>query len=212
MDLSSIQEHALATALLFSGAYLGGSISSAILVCRLFGLPDPRTEGSHNPGATNVMRLGGKPAAALTLAGDVLKGVIPVLIAHQLDLGLMIAALAGFFAFLGHLLPVFFQFRGGKGVATAFGLLFALYWPLGVATGACWLLVFGCRVFRQVSAILVRVYCSRWPYGVGHSRGLTGDSHQYSGHRRAPDGPSAGRGLSNSGYRNPVGGFSYLFG
>lgn len=157
MDLSSIQEHALATALLFSGAYLGGSISSAILVCRLFGLPDPRTEGSHNPGATNVMRLGGKPAAALTLAGDVLKGVIPVLIAHQLDLGLMVAALAGFFAFLGHLLPVFFQFRGGKGVATAFGLLFALYWPLGLATGVCWLLVFGISRISSLASMLAFV-------------------------------------------------------
>ncbi len=157
MDLTAIQEHALATALLFAGAYLGGSISSAILVCRLFGLPDPRTEGSHNPGATNVMRLGGKPAAALTLAGDVFKGVVPVLIAHLLDLGILIAALAGFFAFLGHLLPVFFQFRGGKGVATAFGLLFALYWPLGVATGVCWLVVFGLSRISSLASMLAFV-------------------------------------------------------
>ena len=81
MDFATLQAHGLITALLCVAAYLGGSISSAILVCRLFGLPDPRTEGSRNPGATNVLRLGGKPAAALTLAGDVLKGVIPVLVA-----------------------------------------------------------------------------------------------------------------------------------
>jgi len=154
VDLTAIQEHALATALLFAGGYLGGSISSAILVCRLFGLPDPRTEGSHNPGATNVMRLGGKPAALMTLAGDVLKGVIPVLVALFLDLGILIAALAGFFAFLGHLLPVFFQFRGGKGVATAFGLLFALYWPLGLATGVCWLAVFSVSRISSLASML----------------------------------------------------------
>lgn len=143
MDFATLQAHGLITALLCVAAYLGGSISSAILVCRLFGLPDPRTEGSHNPGATNVLRLGGKPAAALTLAGDVLKGVIPVLVAvHWLELPLLIAALAGWFAFLGHLFPVFFQFQGGKGVATAFGLLFALHWPTGLVTGAVWLVLF----------------------------------------------------------------------
>jgi len=105
--------------------YLMGSISSAILVCRLFGYPDPRTEGSNNPGATNVLRIGGKPAAALTLLGDVLKGVIPVILARSLDMGPFVAALVGTSAFLGHLYPVFFHFQGGKGVATAFGLLFA---------------------------------------------------------------------------------------
>ena len=97
--------------------YLMGSISSAILVCRLFGYPDPRTEGSNNPGATNVLRIGGKPAAALTLLGDVLKGVIPVVLAHYLGMGPFVAALVGTFAFLGHLFPVFFHFQGGKGVA-----------------------------------------------------------------------------------------------
>jgi acyl phosphate:glycerol-3-phosphate acyltransferase len=143
VDFATLQAHGLITALLCVAAYLGGSISSAVLVCRLFGLPDPRTEGSHNPGATNVLRLGGKPAAALTLAGDVLKGVIPVLVAvHWLELPLLIAALAGWFAFLGHLFPVFFQFQGGKGVATAFGLLFALHWPTGLVTGAVWLTLF----------------------------------------------------------------------
>ena len=137
MDFATLQDHGLITALLCVAAYLGGSISSAILVCRLFGLPDPRTQGSNNPGATNVLRLGGKPAAALTLIGDVLKGVIPVLAAlHWLELPVLIAALAGWFAFLGHLFPIFFRFQGGKGVATAFGLLFALHWPTGLLTGA----------------------------------------------------------------------------
>lgn len=143
MDFATLQDHGLITALLCIAAYLGGSISSAILVCQLFGLPDPRTQGSNNPGATNVLRLGGKPAAALTLAGDVLKGVIPVLAAlYWLDLPVLIAALAGWFAFLGHLFPVFFRFQGGKGVATAFGLLFALHWPTGLLTGAVWLALF----------------------------------------------------------------------
>ena len=166
MDLSPLQDNALTTALLFVGAYLGGSISSAILVCRLFGLPDPRTEGSQNPGATNVMRLGGKPAALLTLAGDVLKGVIPVLVARWLDLGPLIAALAGFFAFLGHLLPVFFQFRGGKGVATAFGLLFALHWLTGIGTGLAWLLVFGITrissLASMISFVLMPLFVWLW--------------------------------------------------
>ncbi|PKM22953.1 MAG: acyl-phosphate glycerol 3-phosphate acyltransferase [Gammaproteobacteria bacterium HGW-Gammaproteobacteria-14] len=143
MEFATLQDHALITLLLCVAAYLGGSISSAILVCRLFGLPDPRTGGSNNPGATNVLRLGGKPAAAMTLCGDVLKGVIPVLAAiHWLELPLLIAALAGWFAFIGHLFPVFFQFQGGKGVATAFGMLFALHWPTGLLTGAIWLVLF----------------------------------------------------------------------
>lgn len=154
MDISSLQDNALTTALLCLAAYIGGSISSAILVCRIFALPDPRTEGSNNPGATNVMRLGGKPAAALTLAGDVLKGVIPVLVAMQFGLGPLIAALAGFAAFLGHLLPIFFQFRGGKGVATAFGLLFALHWPTGLATGALWLTCFAVTRISSLASMV----------------------------------------------------------
>lgn len=133
--------------------YLMGSISSAILVCRLFGYPDPRTEGSNNPGATNVLRIGGKPAAALTLLGDVLKGVIPVVLARYLDMGPFVAALVGTFAFLGHLFPVFFHFQGGKGVATAFGLLFALHWPSGLVAGAVWLLVFALTRISSLASL-----------------------------------------------------------
>lgn len=119
-------------------AYLLGSLSSAIIVCRLAGLPDPRSQGSGNPGATNVLRFGGKKMAALVLLGDILKGVIPVILARLLasdDLYLAAVMLA---AFLGHLYPLFFSFRGGKGVATALGAIVALYWPLGLALVGVW--------------------------------------------------------------------------
>ena len=108
------------------GGYLLGSVSSAVLVSKLLGLPDPRQSGSGNPGATNVLRLGNKLAAALTLLGDVLKGVLPVLIAKYLDAETSGMALAGLGAFLGHLFPVFFGFAGGKGVATSLGIFLAL--------------------------------------------------------------------------------------
>lgn len=124
-------------------AYLLGSVSTAIIVCRLLGLPDPRTEGSHNPGATNVLRLGGKGPAILTLLGDVLKGVVPVLIAkYGLHLSAPWLAGVGFAAFIGHLFPMFFRFAGGKGVATAMGVLLVLHWPLGLAVIGLWLAAF----------------------------------------------------------------------
>jgi glycerol-3-phosphate acyltransferase PlsY len=122
-------------------AYLVGSISSAILVCRLMGLPDPRTEGSGNPGATNVLRVGGKKAAAITLLGDMLKGLLPVLAANLLGTAPLTLALTGMAAFLGHLYPVFFGFRGGKGVATMLGVLFGFHWLVGAATAGTWLLI-----------------------------------------------------------------------
>ena len=125
--------------LIILGGYMFGSISTAIIVCKLMGLPDPRTEGSKNPGATNVARLGGKKAAALTLAGDMLKGLIPVLIAQYLQMSPVILAATALAAFLGHLYPVFFGFQGGKGVATAFGVIYGLYWPVGLLTTATWL-------------------------------------------------------------------------
>ena len=106
--------------------YLAGSVSTAIIVCRIMGLPDPRSEGSRNPGATNVLRFGGKKAAAITLAGDFLKGLAPVLLARLAGLEETGLALTGLAAFLGHLYPVFFGFAGGKGVATAFGVILAL--------------------------------------------------------------------------------------
>ncbi len=119
--------------------YLAGSLASAIIVCRIMGLPDPRSGGSGNPGATNVLRIGGKKAALLTLMGDVFKGVIPVLIAHALELAALSIALTCLGCFLGHLYPVFFRFQGGKGVATAFGAIIALNWQVGLAFGLIWL-------------------------------------------------------------------------
>jgi len=122
-------------------AYLIGSVSSAIIVCKAMGLPDPRTQGSNNPGATNVLRIGGKKAAAVTLLGDSLKGLIPMLAAHALDAAPLILALTGMAAFLGHLYPVFFGFKGGKGVATALGVQFGLHWMIGAGVGLIWLFV-----------------------------------------------------------------------
>lgn len=129
--------------------YLFGSVASAIIVCKALGLSDPRSGGSNNPGATNVLRLHGKQAAALTLAGDVLKGVIPVLIAHQVTDSSLIIGLTGLAAFLGHLYPIFFGFKGGKGVATFIGVLFATHWMLGLGFVIIWLLMAG--VFRYSS-------------------------------------------------------------
>jgi len=120
-------------------AYLLGSISSAIIVCKLMGLPDPRTQGSNNPGATNVLRIGGKKAAAITLFGDVLKGFIPVAVVHLFTDEPLIFALTAMAAFLGHLYPLFFSFKGGKGVATALGVQFGLHWQFGLAVAAIWL-------------------------------------------------------------------------
>jgi len=122
-------------------AYLFGSISSAIVICKLMGLPDPRNEGSGNPGATNVLRIGGKKAAIITLFGDVIKGVIPVLAAKWYGLDTFGLSLVAFAAFLGHLYPVFFRFEGGKGVATAFGCLIALNWQVGLMLSGTWLVI-----------------------------------------------------------------------
>ena len=132
--------------LLIAGGYLMGSLSSAIIICRLLGLPDPRSQGSGNPGATNVLRVGGKQAAAATLAGDMLKGLIPVLIARALQADVAVQSGVALAAFLGHLYPLFFGFKGGKGVATALGVLLGLHWPVGLLTNATWLVI--AAVFR----------------------------------------------------------------
>ncbi|MCB1756921.1 MAG: glycerol-3-phosphate 1-O-acyltransferase PlsY [Gammaproteobacteria bacterium] len=121
--------------------YLFGSISTAIITCKLMGLPDPRSSGSNNPGATNVLRIGNKKAAALTLFGDMLKGLLPVLLASALMSSATVIALTALGAFLGHLFPVFFGFRGGKGVATAIGAGFGLSWVSGLLIVASWLAV-----------------------------------------------------------------------
>jgi glycerol-3-phosphate acyltransferase PlsY len=122
-------------------AYLLGSVSSAIIVCRLMGLPDPRTEGSGNPGATNVLRIGGKKAAALTLLGDMLKGYLPVAVSVWAGLAPEVIIAIGVAAFVGHLWPVFFGFQGGKGVATELGVLFGLHPVIGLVIAGVWLLI-----------------------------------------------------------------------
>ncbi len=132
---------AVLTVFIITIAYLAGSISSAILVCRAFSLPDPRTEGSKNPGATNVLRLAGKKYAAFVMLCDVLKGLLPVLLAKALGVSNAAIAFTCLAAVIGHMYPVFFQFKGGKGVATAIGALLGLYFLLGVAVIATWLLV-----------------------------------------------------------------------
>jgi len=134
---------------LISLAYLLGSISTAIVVCKLMQLPDPRTQGSGNPGATNVLRVGGKIPAAITLFGDMLKGLLPVLAARYLELSLLAIALTGTAAFIGHLFPIFFGFKGGKGVATLLGVLFGFSWWVGLATAATWLII--AKVFKLSS-------------------------------------------------------------
>ncbi len=122
-------------------AYLMGSLSSAIILCRLAGLPDPRQQGSGNPGATNVLRFGGKKLAVLVLVGDMLKGLLPVLVVQWLALPPATVAAVGAAAFLGHLFPIFFGFRGGKGVATSLGVLLGFSWLLGLSIVAIWLVM-----------------------------------------------------------------------
>jgi glycerol-3-phosphate acyltransferase PlsY len=133
----------LATLAVIAGAYLVGSVSFAVVVSKLFGLPDPHSYGSGNPGATNVLRTGNKAAAALTLAGDCIKGFLAVWIAHRLGASWGDASLAtagaALAVFLGHIYPVFHRFAGGKGVSTAAGVAFALAVPLGVALLGVWL-------------------------------------------------------------------------
>lgn len=119
-------------------AYCMGSLSSAIIVCRLLGLPDPREQGSGNPGATNVLRFGGKKVAIVVLLGDSLKGLIPVLVGQALQALPWEIAAIGMAAFLGHLYPVFFRFQGGKGVATTLGVLLGFHWLVGLAVIATW--------------------------------------------------------------------------
>ncbi|QIK37340.1 glycerol-3-phosphate 1-O-acyltransferase PlsY [Caldichromatium japonicum] len=160
--------------LLILTAYLLGSISSAILVCRLMGLPDPRTQGSNNPGATNVLRIGGKKAAAITLLGDSLKGLIPMLIGHALGAPPLTLAGIGLAAFIGHLYPVFFGFQGGKGVATALGVQFGLYWPIGLCTAAVWLFVARVLKISSLSALISMAFAPFFVWLFWDERALIG--------------------------------------
>jgi glycerol-3-phosphate acyltransferase PlsY len=143
-------------------AYLLGSIAFAVVVSRVMGLSDPRTFGSKNPGATNVLRSGSKPAAIITLLLDGLKGLVPVLLVkvygprYGMEEGTM--ALVGLAAFLGHLYPVFFRFQGGKGVATFIGVVFGIHWILGLATGLTWLIIAFFFRYSSLASLVAAVF------------------------------------------------------
>ena len=162
----------IATLALIAGAYLIGSVSFAVVVSRAFGLPDPHGYGSGNPGATNVLRTGHRAAALLTLLGDGLKGFVAVLAAQRVapmlgaaDWTVPAAALA---VFVGHLYPVFHRFAGGKGVATAAGIAFAIHWPLGLALALVWLTIaFGFRI-SSLAALATAVLL---PLGMFYAKG-----------------------------------------
>ncbi|WP_394199977.1 glycerol-3-phosphate 1-O-acyltransferase PlsY [Shewanella waksmanii] len=153
---------AVLTVSMIIAAYLAGSISSAVLVCRLRGLPDPRTDGSGNPGATNVLRIGGASAAAMVLIFDMLKGALPAYLAFRLGVDAVSLGLIAIAACLGHIFPIFFHFKGGKGVATAFGAMAPIGEDLALSLIGTWILmVFICRyssLAAIVTALLAPLY------------------------------------------------------
>ncbi len=139
--------------LALAAGYLIGSLNSAIVICKILNKPDPRQEGSRNPGATNVARLHGKKAGALVFLGDACKGLLAVLLFRLLGAGWTGQILAGLGVFLGHIYPCFYGFRGGKGVATAFGLLLALHPLLALLVLAVWLAVFAWKRVSSLAAL-----------------------------------------------------------
>lgn len=143
-------------------AYVMGSLSFAVIVSQAMGLSDPRTYGSKNPGATNVLRSGSKAAAAVTLLLDAVKGWIPVYAVQvwgtHIEAGPLTVALVALAAFLGHLFPVFFGFKGGKGVATAAGVLFGIHWGLGLATVLTWGIVVYASRYSSLGALVAAVF------------------------------------------------------
>ncbi len=150
-----IFDNVIYSALVFSAlAYLIGSFSTAIITCKIMGIEDPRSTGSNNPGATNVLRHGGKKAAIITLIGDMLKGLIPVLIATQLQMENTVIALTALFALLGHVFPVYYGFKGGKGVATFYGTILAINWQVGLIVLLIWLLIAAILKISSLSALV----------------------------------------------------------
>lgn len=137
------------------------------------GLPDPRQRGSNNPGTTNVLRVGGRKAAAITLVGDMLKGLTPVLLARVFEMPPFIVALTASAAFLGHLYPVFFNFNGGKGVATLLGILLGIHWMLGLAAVGTWLFVVGILKISSLAALVMAVLAPVYSWFFFHDRTLT---------------------------------------
>ena len=149
-------------------AYLLGSISTAIITCKLMGLEDPRGVGSHNPGATNVLRTGGKKAAIITLLGDMLKGLLPVLVVQQLQADAFALAITGVSAFLGHLYPLYYRFKGGKGVATFYGVLLGINWMIGLAAIVVWGLV---MLLFRISGLSALISATSSPFIVWYLDG-----------------------------------------
>jgi glycerol-3-phosphate acyltransferase PlsY len=143
-------------------AYLVGSLAFAVIVSRVMGLNDPRTFGSKNPGATNVLRSGSKAAAVITLLLDAMKGFVPVLLVRLVGkdygLGDGTVAMVALAAFLGHLYPVFFRFQGGKGVATFIGAVFGIHWLLGIATGLTWLIIAFFFRYSSLASLVAAVF------------------------------------------------------
>jgi acyl phosphate:glycerol-3-phosphate acyltransferase len=148
----------LIPAIWIAGAYLLGSVSFGILISQLFGLDDPRTVGSGNPGATNVLRSGKKSAALLTLLGDALKGWLPVWLALQNNMLMWVVSTIGLAVFLGHLYPIFFKFKGGKGVATALGVMLAISPLLALAALVTWLIVFATSRYASLASIIAALF------------------------------------------------------
>lgn len=136
----------------FVGGYLSGSVPYGLILGKMAGLGDIRNAGSGNIGATNVLRVGGKKLGAITLLLDALKGVIPVLVAKQFHMDYAVIAALG--AFIGHLFPVWLKFKGGKGVATAIGVLLALWWPVGLAIICTWLITALLTKYSSLSALV----------------------------------------------------------
>ena len=138
-------------------AYLVGSVSSGIVVSQIFNLPDPRTIGSKNPGATNVMRSGNKKAAIFTLLGDLFKAIFVLAIAEYLGFNDLIIVCVALAVLIGHIYPIFYKFQGGKGVATAIGILIALNFKLALIVASIWLLVFGIWRYSSLAAIVAAI-------------------------------------------------------
>ena len=145
-------------------AYLGGSISSAVLVCRGYGLPDPRENGSHNPGATNVLRLGGRSAAILVFVCDMSKGTVPVYLAWYLGVTPFFLGLIGVAACLGHMYPLFFHFQGGKGVATALGTMLPIGFDMGAMMLTTWVVVLLLSGYSSLAALVAALLAPLYTY------------------------------------------------
>jgi len=135
-------------------AYLIGSVPSAIIVCKAMGLTDPRSDGSKNPGTSNVLRMHGRKAAAITLAGDIMKGLIPVLIARVFNFHPLVTGIVAIAVVIGHAYPIFYKFKGGKGVATTVGVLFALSFYTGIMVCVTWIVVLFISRYASLASLV----------------------------------------------------------